>query len=86
MLTWIWVALIGLVIGAIAKFLMPGKQGGGIFVTMLLGIGGSLSATFIGQQLGIYAQGQPAGFIASVLGAVALLVVHRLFTKGKGGS
>ncbi len=86
MLTWIWVALIGLVIGAIAKFLMPGKQGGGIIVTMLLGIGGSLAATFVGQQLGIYAQGQPAGFIASVLGAVALLVVHRLFTQGKGGS
>ena len=53
MLTWIWVALIGLVIGAIAKFLVPGKQGGGMLVTMLLGIGGSLAATFIGQQLGI---------------------------------
>jgi uncharacterized membrane protein YeaQ/YmgE (transglycosylase-associated protein family) len=85
MLTWIWVALIGLIVGAIAKFLMPGKQGGGILITMLLGIGGSLSATFIGQQLGIYGQGEPAGFIASVLGAVALLLVHRLFTKSKGG-
>jgi uncharacterized membrane protein YeaQ/YmgE (transglycosylase-associated protein family) len=85
MLTWIWVALIGLIVGAIAKFLMPGKQGGGILITMLLGIGGSLSATFIGQQLGIYGQGEPAGFIASVLGAVALLLVYRLFTKSKGG-
>jgi uncharacterized membrane protein YeaQ/YmgE (transglycosylase-associated protein family) len=80
-MSWILTIVIGLVVGAIAKFLMPGKDPGGILITILLGIGGSLVATFVGQQLGIYTVGEPAGFIASVLGAMAILLVYRLFKK-----
>jgi uncharacterized membrane protein YeaQ/YmgE (transglycosylase-associated protein family) len=79
---WIWEGLIGLVVGAVAKFIMPGKDPGGIIITMLLGVAGSFVATYLGQRLGWYREGDTAGFIMSVLGAVLLLVVYRLF-RGK---
>jgi uncharacterized membrane protein YeaQ/YmgE (transglycosylase-associated protein family) len=63
MLHWIWVILIGLVIGAIAKLVMPGKDPGGIIVTMLLGIAGSIVATWLGRVVGLYQEGQSAGFL-----------------------
>ena len=78
----IWDAIIGLVVGAVAKFVMPGNDPGGIIVTMLLGLAGSFIAGYLGQAIGWYQQGQPAGFIASVLGAILLLFIYRLF-KGK---
>ena len=77
----LWSALIGLLVGAIAKLFMPGKDGGGIIVTMLLGIGGSLLFTYLGRFLGFYEEGQSAGFIASILGAMILLFIYRLFKK-----
>lgn len=77
----IWALLVGLVVGAIAKFLMPGKDPGGILVTMLLGIAGSIVANWIGSALGIYAQGEPVGLIASVLGAMLLLFLYRKLKK-----
>lgn len=79
----LWTVLIGLVVGAIARFVLPGEQKMGWILTILLGIGGSLLAGFLGQALGWYAQGQPAGWIASVIGAVALLFV---VGKVRGGS
>jgi uncharacterized membrane protein YeaQ/YmgE (transglycosylase-associated protein family) len=82
MLALIWEALIGLIVGALAKLIMPGKDPGGIFVTMLIGIAGSIGATYLGQFIGWYKQGQSAGFIMSVVGAVAILGVYRLI-KGK---
>lgn len=79
----IWTAIIGLVIGAVAKFLMPGPQGGGIIVTMLLGIVGAFVAGFIGRAVGFYPQGAAAGFIASVLGAILVLWIYgKFFRKG----
>jgi uncharacterized membrane protein YeaQ/YmgE (transglycosylase-associated protein family) len=77
----LWTLLIGLVIGAVAKFLMPGQDPGGIIVTMLIGIAGSFVATYIGQVLGWYQQGQSAGFIMSVLGAVLLLGIYHLIRR-----
>jgi uncharacterized membrane protein YeaQ/YmgE (transglycosylase-associated protein family) len=71
--------LVGLVVGALAKFLMPGKQDGGIFVTMLVGVGGSMLATYVGQALGWYRAGQGAGWIASILGAIVVLWVYERF-------
>ena len=68
----IWAIVIGLLVGIVAKFLMPGRQGGGIIVTALLGIVGAVVATFLGQAMGIYAAGQSAGFIASVIGAIVV--------------
>ena len=75
--------IIGLIVGAIAKFVMPGKDPGGIIVTMLIGIAGSFIAGFLGRSLGWYAAGEPAGFIASVVGAILLLIIYRLATKGR---
>ena len=74
----IWALIIGLIIGAIAKLLMPGRDPGGWIVTMLLGIAGSIVATWIGEAVGWYRNGQGAGFIASVLGAMLLLFIYRL--------
>jgi uncharacterized membrane protein YeaQ/YmgE (transglycosylase-associated protein family) len=78
---WIWTAIIGLVIGAIAKLLMPGKDPGGIFITMLLGIAGSFLAGWLGRAVGWYQADQPAGFIASVVGAIILLAIYRMFKR-----
>jgi uncharacterized membrane protein YeaQ/YmgE (transglycosylase-associated protein family) len=82
MLHFIWEALVGLVIGAVAKFVMPGKDPGGILITMLLGVAGSLLAGWIGSAVGLYQPGASAGFIMSVLGAVVLLAIYRAI-KGK---
>lgn len=74
----LWMLIIGLVIGAVAKLLMPGRDPGGFIVTALIGIAGSLIAGFIGSALGWYRNGQGAGFIASVLGAMLLLFLYRI--------
>jgi uncharacterized membrane protein YeaQ/YmgE (transglycosylase-associated protein family) len=78
----IWTLIIGLIVGAVAKLLMPGKDPGGIFITIILGIAGAFVGTFIGQALGLYREGQSAGFIMSVLGAIILLAIYRLFKRG----
>ena len=77
----IWSLIIGLIIGAVAKLLMPGKDPGGWVVTMIIGVIGSALAHFIGVQAGWYAPDQPAGFVASVFGAVLLLVAYRFFAR-----
>ena len=74
----LWTLLIGLVIGAVAKLLMPGKDPGGFIVTMLIGIAGSFVATYAGRALGWYQEGQAAGFIMSVLGAIVLLALYHM--------
>jgi uncharacterized membrane protein YeaQ/YmgE (transglycosylase-associated protein family) len=74
----LWMLIIGLVIGAVAKLLMPGRDPGGFIVTALIGVAGSLIAGFLGQALGWYRNGQGAGFIASVLGAMLLLFLYRI--------
>jgi uncharacterized membrane protein YeaQ/YmgE (transglycosylase-associated protein family) len=75
---YLWMLIIGLVIGAIAKLIMPGKDPGGIIITMLIGIAGALIAGFLGRAVGWYQEGEPAGFIASVIGAILLLIVYRM--------
>ena len=70
--------VIGLIVGAIAKFLMPGPDPGGCFITILLGIAGAFVAGFLGRVIGWYEPGQPAGFIALVIGAMLLLLIYRL--------
>jgi uncharacterized membrane protein YeaQ/YmgE (transglycosylase-associated protein family) len=62
----------------VAKFVMPGKDPGGIWITMIIGIAGSILATYIGQAIGWYQAGQGAGFIMSVVGAVVLLLIYRV--------
>jgi uncharacterized membrane protein YeaQ/YmgE (transglycosylase-associated protein family) len=74
----LWALIIGLIVGALAKFIMPGRDPGGIIITMVIGVVGSLIATFLGRSLGWYQEGQSAGFIASLLGAILLLWIYRL--------
>jgi uncharacterized membrane protein YeaQ/YmgE (transglycosylase-associated protein family) len=74
--------IIGLIAGALAKFIMPGKDPGGIIITILLGIGGALLAGFLGRQLGWYEPGEGAGLIAAVVGALLILFLYRMF-KGR---
>jgi uncharacterized membrane protein YeaQ/YmgE (transglycosylase-associated protein family) len=83
MLNLLWTALIGLVVGAIAKFIMPGKEPGGIFVTMLIGIAGSFIGTFLGRAVGHYESGQSAGFLMSLVGALILLGIYHLIKRGR---
>ena len=80
---YVWMAVIGFVVGLIARAILPGTQSLGIILTAALGIAGSFLAGFAGQALGLYSQGQPAGWIASVIGAILLLfIVSKL--KGPG--
>lgn len=77
----IWAILIGFLAGIIAKFLMPGRDPGGFIITTLLGIGGAVVATWLGQVLGWYAPGQGAGFIGAVVGAVIILFLYRMIAR-----
>ena len=77
----LWTILIGFVAGVAAKFLMPGKDGGGFILTTLLGIAGAVVATYLGRLIGWYEEGQTGGFIAAVVGSIILLAVYRLMKK-----
>jgi uncharacterized membrane protein YeaQ/YmgE (transglycosylase-associated protein family) len=77
-ITWI---LFGLVIGVIAKLLMPGRDPGGFIVTILLGIAGALLGGFIGRAMGFYGQDESAGWIVSILGAIILLLLYRMMVR-----
>lgn len=72
----IWSIIIGFIVGVVAKFLHPGKEDLGFIVTTLLGIGGALLMTFLGQAIGWYQPGQAAGFIGATLGAIVILVIY----------
>lgn len=77
----IWTIIIGGIAGAVAKFLMPGRDPGGFIVTILLGIAGAFVATYLGQAIGWYEAGQGAGFIGAVVGAIIILVAYRMIVK-----
>ena len=77
----IWVAIIGLVVGALAKLIMPGRDPGGIFITMLIGIAGAFLGTFIGRAIGHYGPNQSAGFIMSLIGALILLAIYHFIRR-----
>jgi len=82
-MSFVWTVIIGFIAGAVAKLLMPGKDPGGWIVTTLIGIAGSIVAKYLGEALGLYNEGDTAGFIGSVVGAVILLAAYRLITRGK---
>ena len=72
-----WI-LFGLVVGVVGKLLMPGRDPGGFIITIILGIAGALLAGFLGQALGLYREGEPAGFIMAVIGSIILLIGYRM--------
>ena len=75
-----WI-IFGLVVGALAKLIMPGTDPGGIFVTIILGIVGALIGGFQGRLIGLYKEGEPAGFIGALVGAIILLWLYRRFRR-----
>jgi uncharacterized membrane protein YeaQ/YmgE (transglycosylase-associated protein family) len=85
MLSILWTIIIGFIVGVIAKLIHPGRENFGFVETILLGIGGSLLATYGGQAIGIYHAGQPAGFIGSIVGAIIILAIYTYF-KGRANT
>ncbi|MDQ2916830.1 MAG: GlsB/YeaQ/YmgE family stress response membrane protein [Pseudomonadota bacterium] len=79
----IWTILIGFVVGLLAKFVMPGRDPGGFFITAAIGIIGSLIATYGGQAIGIYQGNESAGFFGAFIGAIILLILYRLLVHKK---
>ncbi|HEX4330730.1 MAG TPA: GlsB/YeaQ/YmgE family stress response membrane protein [Usitatibacter sp.] len=77
-MTIIWAIIIGFIVGLVAKLLTPGRDPSGFIVTALLGIVGAVVATWIGQAMGLYAAGQAAGFIGSVIGAIIVLAIYHM--------
>ncbi len=77
----IWAIIVGFVVGAIAKIIMPGKDPGGFIITTLIGIGGALVATWIGRAAGWYGEQSGAGFVASIVGAILLLIIYRIIKQ-----
>lgn len=82
----LWTILIGLIAGALAKLIMPGKDPGGMLITILLGIGGALVANFLGQAVGWYQGGRGAGLIGSTVGAVIILWIYRMIRGRKAAA
>ncbi|HJS32456.1 MAG TPA: GlsB/YeaQ/YmgE family stress response membrane protein [Alphaproteobacteria bacterium] len=80
----IGVIVIGFVVGLIARFVLPGRDSLGIILTTAVGIAGAFLAQFVGQAAGLYGYGQPAGFIASIIGAIVLLLLLRVARRGGG--
>jgi uncharacterized membrane protein YeaQ/YmgE (transglycosylase-associated protein family) len=81
MIGWI---VFGLIVGVIAKLMMPGRDPGGFVITILIGIAGALAGGFIGRALGLYQANEPAGFVMSVLGAILLLFLYRMLARPGG--
>ena len=75
-----WIVF-GLIVGAVAKLLMPGKDPGGFFITAIIGMVGALVGGFLGRSVGLYREGEPAGFFMAVLGSIVLLFLYRLMTR-----
>jgi uncharacterized membrane protein YeaQ/YmgE (transglycosylase-associated protein family) len=76
--SWLWIILVGLVVGVLARLIKPGRQNIGIILTIVLGIVGALLAGWVGRMLGWYAEGEKVGFIASLIGAVILLFIAEM--------
>ncbi|MEO7324620.1 MAG: GlsB/YeaQ/YmgE family stress response membrane protein [Dokdonella sp.] len=85
-MSWLWMFIVGLIVGVVAKFLMPGKDPGGFFITGLLGIagmflGGWLSSVILGTHLSATGSIEPSGFIGGVIGSLILLAIYRVFKR-----
>ena len=81
----IWI-IFGAVVGVVAKLLMPGRDPGGFFMTIILGIAGALLGGFLGRALGLYREGDPVGFVMALVGAMILLVAYRVIGRGRARS
>ena len=75
-----WIVF-GLIVGIIAKFLMPGRDPGGFIITILIGIAGALAGGYVGRAVGWYGEGDPVGFLMAVLGSIILLALYRMLAR-----
>jgi len=82
---WLYIILIGFIVGVLARLLKPGKDSMGIILTILLGIAGALLSGWVGQATGYYEPGEPAGFIGALLGAIVILIIVSLFRRKRTG-
>jgi uncharacterized membrane protein YeaQ/YmgE (transglycosylase-associated protein family) len=73
--------IFGLIVGAVARFLVPGREPGGWIVSTLLGVAGSFTGAFLGRELGLYRTGEPAGFVMALFGAILLVVLYHAATR-----
>jgi uncharacterized membrane protein YeaQ/YmgE (transglycosylase-associated protein family) len=81
-MSFIWFLIVGLIAGAVAKLVMPGKDPGGLLITMLIGIAGAVLAGFLGRALGFYGPGDAGpGIIASIIGAIIVLAIYRAVVR-----
>lgn len=80
-MTILWTILIGFIVGLVAKLLIPGRDPGGFIITTLIGIAGSFIANYVGMAVGWYRNGETAGFIAAVIGAIVLVLIYRLVAR-----
>lgn len=71
--------LFGLVVGALARFIVPGREPGGWLISMMLGVGGAIVGGYFGRVVGLYQEGEPAGFIVSLLASISLVTVYQAF-------
>ena len=81
--SWLYIILVGFVVGLLGRFFMPGNNRMGCLLTIVLGIAGAVFAGWLGREMGWYAAGQPAGFVGAIIGAIALLALLRLVSGGK---
>ncbi len=79
----LWMIIIGFVVGLLARAIMPGRDAAGFIMTIVLGIVGAFVAGFLGQALGLYGPNEPAGFLASILGAMLVLFIYRQAVRGR---
>lgn len=82
-MSFVWMIIIGFVVGLLARAVMPGRDPAGVVMTIILGIVGSFLAGFLGQVLGLYESGEAAGFLASILGAMLVLFIYRQAVRGR---
>ena len=82
----LWVILIGLVAGTLAKFLVPGRDPAGFLMSIIIGIVGAIVATYLGRAIGWYKEGESAGFIAATIGAILVLIVYHMIRKRPAAS
>lgn len=83
---WLWVLIVGLVVGLIAKAIMPGKDPGGFIITAILGIVGSILSTFVGEKLGLWGETGLVHFLGSIAGAIVLLLIYHFFKRNSASS
>jgi len=85
-MSWLWLILIGFVVGLVARALKPGNDKMGIIMTTLFGVAGALGAGWLGREMGWYQANEPVGFIASVVGAIVLLLIYALIRGRRSAS